>query len=570
MRTRNQLERELRAWMRTRPVDASHRPLLDAIAARTRDLPQERGWPTRFRSGAVARAITWRDRAMMPAAGLIVLGTALALGAGGLLFAGGQGPGPSPAPSASAAPSPAPADPARYLPAAIPDGVEHGVVETVLGPARWAHLSGDPQTLPGPLTPFSAPDGLLWFDGGGRGPVTCDPPGARPSRTYAESVGSEWCLPRPQLWASRDAIAERTERVLPVLAEYAMLSRHEGTYWLVTRRPATIWRSVDVLEWDAVDLSGVVSPGPAELDWEMDLGLPAGSRGVTVLPVTWRATDAGRLLGRPELGEHVYPRPTGTPGSYTIVEATEGGDRDAGTVRVEETEGGLRFLDPTGALIAELAGVGIELVDDWASAGGLAAHRVLVIDGPVPVLAPMPSDSLAAPWGLRDAALLGSDEGFRFIALAEDGTIRAWESVDGRSWEEGPSIGGDDGEPTAPGSLYTDVDGAFEPTARGWRNGESSWRTRDGRTWEVQELWQPMGVEPRRIAGGYVARSGPLLVSVDGVDWKAITVITKTETSGGGGQGDIVLDDTLFFFVDEWDGPRQRDLWVLEFEAAPR
>jgi hypothetical protein len=60
-------------------------------------------------------------------------------------------------------------------------------------------------------------------------------------------------------------------------------------------------------------------------------------------------------------------------------------------------------------------------------------------------------------------------------------------------------------------------------------------------------------------------------VSRDGATWQEVPelreVIDKWEPSGAGGSSVGLVDDALFFSVQEDEGTQQRDLWIVEFEA---
>jgi hypothetical protein len=487
---------------------------------------------------------TWRWKSALGAV-LLLVAAAVAL-VGGLVLTGGSDPMP---PSAEDEPGP-------YLPAVIPAGIPHGTIDTLIGSARWAHLSGDPSTLPGPLTPMPGLGGLVWFDEGGDHQYPC------------EGSGELECLLRPQLWTSSDAISERVQRTLPVVAEWAQLTPIGGTWWLRTGRPTTLWRSSDLNTWERIDLEALVSPGPAELDWELQLfGEPAAAGGTTVFPVAYEARDAGRLLGRPDLGSFVFPE-RAAPGRYRVMEDTQGGPVPVGDVWIEETASGLRFADLSGGTIATLEGVGIDFVEAWAVTQTVSDYNVAVVDGDAVTPVSLPGGPLS-DHSDNGPVVLGTDTGFHAFKSAADGTIRTWRSTDGRTWMEldPPAIAA--GEPR-------DID-PYVGVQRRWGRPSvvkvGGWESEDGRTW-VPVPVSPMGESGFPVAGGWLQGiDGGWYASIDGNEWKfAPTVrhiITKSQSLGAGSYGvGAVIGDTVFVHVDEKQGARQRDLWILEFDRA--
>jgi hypothetical protein len=473
-------------------------------------------------------------------------------GTGMLLLAAGQGPTDVPATSPSPSPSPAAT---RLLPAVIPDDIPNGVIDTPLGQARWAHLTGDPESLPALDEPLPGPNGLLWLD---RVRIPCD------------GSSEQECPFRYRLWASADAISERSERSLPIESEGAELTPLDGTWWLTTNGPTSLWRSTDAERWEQVDLGALITPGTAELEWEVSLGVPASSGGTTVVPVTYQARDAGRLLGYPDAGEFDpgdFIRPErDASGSFRVIDADFG---DLGEVRIEETAYGLSFTDIAGNTVATLEGVDMDFIDDWSASGALVEHQVgRVEDGKV-TPATLPGERLFDEWR-QGPTVFGTSDGFHAYHATADGTVRTWRSDDGSTWEELDPLGAAEGEPQATsvergehlGSGYTSVIVG---------DSERSWESTDGITWQPIPVLSEDTI--RRVGDGWlVGRGGDWRASVDGTTWLSApeldAVTSKRELAGAGSSRWVVIGDTLLWAVLDEEGARPRDLWIVEFEKT--
>ena len=209
-------------------------------------------------------------------------------------------PSPSARPSAAPLPTSSSSEPFRggsMLPATMPDGVEHGIVDTPIGRVRWAHLAGDARTLPDPLVPMHGPgDSLAWFWRGGPTDICYNGGENRPE-----------CLnpPGPRLEVAPDLLSPRAVRPLPVADGTASLWESGGWYWLLADDPAAVWRSRDLATWEATDLSSIPSPGPAGLEWTMSPSWIVASDGAAVGQFTFTPVDLGRLLGYPGQGVHL-------------------------------------------------------------------------------------------------------------------------------------------------------------------------------------------------------------------------------------------------------------------------
>ncbi len=543
----------IRAWadQAVEPIDA----LEVARAAAATSWSRARGIQGHRVHGSDSRA---RGRPLL--AFLIVLAAALGLVTGAFLLSAGQTSTPAP---------PTPTMP-RLLPDQLPlldpNGalLPKGVIETPIGRARWVHLSGSSTTLPGPLTPLPGPSGVLWFDGGDHGPVRC------------EATGELECLARPQLWMSADGVSERTELPLPVEAESVRLTRLGDTWWLTSFEPVSLWRSTDVLTWEQVDLTTLVSPGPVELTWAFDLTTPVSSRDITIVPVDFHALDAGRLLGRPDLGEWVWPQPA-TPGRYRVMRETQGGPEYVGDVVIEAVAEGLRFADIDGTTIALLDGVGPDFLDAWTANHRIAVTGLAIVDSGCATVA-----SALAPTPYVDAdalAVLGTPDGFRAYLPIADMSIQTWHSSDARVWVPGELLGDSPGEPRA--TWFEALShGEHDPVLRAWvfdevRQKDEVWESSDGSTWvRIPEAPGASGV-PRPIAGGWLAVSldeQAWWASVDGEDWQRVRelegVTTLWTTLGAGSHGPTgFVGDGFTYAVDEEELDR-RDLWIIEFERS--
>jgi hypothetical protein len=497
----------------------------------------------------------WRWRTLLTAVLLVAL--ALITLVGGLLLTG----------SAPTTPPVGDDDVVALLPVEIPARIPHGVVDTPIGRARWAFLTWDPSNLPAPLRSMPGPAGLLWFDGGGQS-------------TACEEPGKVRCRARPQLWASADAISERVEQTLPVVAEEAMLTPLDGTWWLGTYRPTTLWRSTDAETWEPLDLGALISPGPADLDWEVRLGEPATSGGATVVPVVYAARDGGRLLGRPDLGSFVRPERS-TSGTYRVQEDTQGGYVDVGEVRIEETATGLRFSDVTGNPIATLDGADRDLIEAWETTGTIVDYNVALVEGGAVSPVDLPGPPL---YDHSDdgPTLFGSNSGFHAFKSATDGTIRTWRSSDGRTWTEGAPLGDSEGEPR---------DAYYIETRPGWDGPAAvvavrmddeaqrsvSWESADGVSW-TPGMDLSYACHALRIGDRWLCSSEDedWSTSMDGESWEPAPTLSQVHWKGHIlGSGSLgpkwVIGTTLFYAVhvrEPGGGTRQRDLWVLEFEGG--
>jgi hypothetical protein len=434
------------------------------------------------------------------------------------------------------------------LPDALPAGIPSGTLDTPLGPARWVHLSGGPSTLPDPLTPMIGRDGrLVWFDPGWTG--------------------------SPRLWTSDDTLSIRSEHPLPTTERGAWLGLEGDTYWLTTDAPPALWRSDDLEAWDPIDLAGLPPPptGPA---WDASLGVPVTSRGVSLVPITYTARDPGALVGFP--GRSVSLKETG-PGLYDVVgyhmARGNGPDRRVattiGTVGVAGTPTGIRFTGPDGGTIAEVGGVGLDFVDDWI-AHGLVQNQLGIIAGSALTALVEPQLPITGPHG-EPPTLFPVEDGFLAFPIGTDGTVRAWRSADGRSWIAGDLLLDADGRPLHADWVGADwTGGAHELTITPSDGSSETWRSTDGVTWTTEPVPDPEAGSVFRFPSGSLRLSydGSWSASIDGRTWVEVPalreVVTKWEPANGGSAGGGVIGDAVFFSVEEDEGDRQRDLWIVE------
>ena len=229
---------------------------------------------------------------------------------------------------------------------------------------------------------------------------------------------------------------------------------------------------------DERDLGALETPEPAGLDWELILGIPVSSGGITIFPVTHRVTDPGLLLGREPTYRSEWPQEV-EPGRYEVLQGTPRGSLAGGDpVVIEETPSGLRVSAEDGTLIGVIEGVDLDFIRAWGTRHGIEREQVGVVAGTsiVPVDLPgMPYPDLAA---VQAPVVLDAPDGFRALATDRNGRLRAWRSSDGRTWE--PATASD----RSISELRTEP-GYGHPTRvrdMGWP--ESS-ATSDGVTWET-------------------------------------------------------------------------------------
>jgi len=454
------------------------------------------------------------------------------------------------------------------LPAEIPEGIESGTLDTPLGPARWVHLSGDDESLPGGMKPIPVPGGFVTFD--------------EEPHPYETCSASERCQ---YVWFSPD-LFEWTRRPLPVDVEYAQAYFSGGHFWLIANDetpnedgdldPPALWRSSDAQEWEAVELDGLESPFPATIDWRAYLGEIAASGDATVAQVTFEAQVGKNLLGLP-------PRPEGEDkvGDYASLQPDNGDsylvmgpyDDAHGWVRFEVTGDGVRVLDAaTDAVLTDIPGIGMGFIESWAASGEApSVSRLVRLEGGRVETIELPSaDPGGDQWTPR--TLFASDDGFRWFRPSADGLTHLWVSADGREWTLEDTFGDDPGEPAQ--------------VTQG-REGLESWAwseprqvadliaSSDGLEWQVNRA--PSADIVLRFGDGWIVPGrGGLAFYADGSDGPAalgsVELPLKTDSFGAGGYGMSVINANTIVHsvVEEEDfAGRQRDHWIITFDDLP-
>lgn len=455
----------------------------------------------------------------------------------------------------------------RMLPDELPADLPHGTIDTPIGQARWVHLTGDPRTLPDPLVPMIGPSGLIWVDYGGPRSFPCDDPEARSSCTVDT---------RPGIWTSDDALGPRVEQPLPVDAVSISLMQDQDAYWLATTDPPTLWHAPDVTGWQPIDLTGLVSPGPSELEWGVSPGQPVTAHGIIVVPVTYQARDVARLVGYPGLVVHIEKAGVGV---YRVLEhhaRSEGGDTELGFVRVDQTPTGLRFSNESGGTIAELAGVGPELVESWSTTGSILEQQIGAVDG-------SRLTALDVPWSSAEApTIFPTASGFVAFVVNADKTVSPWRSDDGLSWTEGPRLGDAGGQPWTADGVWSDLTLDTPEVSVVMVGDGDRWTSTDAEHWTfvpARSATDPFW-DAARIGSGWVrASEGSIWVSRDDSSrkvipelssWKVVpelwTVITKWTPRGAGSSGTNFVGNAAFVMVVEDSVPMERDLWIIEWE----
>jgi hypothetical protein len=532
----------VRAWL-DETISAAPPPVdLDrAVAAAVQRTPQRHTWWRRLRSG-------W-SLATFDATRLAVAGGIVAL-FGGILLAALLATQPDaetdPAVGSTATPEATSTQPVQ-LPAEIPEGVESGMLDTTLGPARWVHVRGDATTLPSGLRPVPV-------NGGG----------------YITLDGSEAQPPQP-LWRSSDLIDWAPEPLpMAMEAPNGKLTLADDAAWLKTSEPAALWRSEDSLAWTEVSLDRLAAPAPVG-PWRLELDDPLASDGVTVVPFSH---SPDHVLMLTELGG--YCCTGGEDGVYRL--SSDRGE-NLGAVRFEDTGSGLRVIDAEdGTELAFLDGATLEFIELLASDMGIPAiHGLGVVVGDELV-------DVGLPRAISEQSQLEfvvDDAGFAAYGLGQDGLVHVHRSEDGREWMETDIIGDDPGEPTEIVGLYKypwqgSVVIESEPHVTEWTLGDGatweSWhppdqfygerfasggialqmRNEDG-PWpggEVQEatLWYvPRAGEPVAIDLGELGLANP-----DGLAFMAVPVSSNTVVLGADQQG---------------AGPRE--IWIVTFDELP-
>jgi hypothetical protein len=522
-----------------------------------------------FNSITASQSPKWRFQSVFSATKFVVASAIVAL-FGGFLLAGVLTlPSDEQMPMVGASTTPDKATPpAVELPAEIPEGIDSGTLDTPLGPARWVHLSGDDETLPGTMKPIPVPGGFVSFD--------------EEPHPYETCVATESCQ---YVWFSPD-LFEWTRRPLPVDVEYAEAYFSGGRFWLIANDetpnedgdldPPALWRSSDAQEWEAVELDGLESPFPATIDSRAYLGEIAASGHATVAEVRFEAQVGKSLLGlplRPEgedkVGDYASLEPDNAD-SYRVLGPY--GD-EHGWVTFEVTEDGVRVLDAaTDAVLTDIPGIGMGFIESWAASDGAPAvtRPVRIEDGRVEAIELPAADDGRGFW--TPHTLFASDDGFRWFRPSADGLTRLWVSADGRGWILEDTFGDDPGEPVQ--------------VAQG-REGLESWTwseprqvadlitSSDGLEWQVHRA-PSADIVVRFGAGWIVPGQGGLIFYADDPDGPAalgsVELPLKTDSIGAGGYGmSTISPNTIVHSVVEEEDAlgRQRDHWIVTFDDLP-
>jgi hypothetical protein len=312
----------------------------------------------------------------------------------------------------------------------------------------------------------------------------------------------------------------------------------------------------------------------------VELGTPVTSNGRTVVPVMYRALDAGRLLGIDEsdlLDKHdggslewVRPEPTDTPGRYRVVVEYRSRTEEAGEVVIAEDDSGVIFERPDGSLIARLDGVDLGFVDAWATNHQIVERSFAPIDGMAAASASVAGViPPAGPWKAEPPAVLATPDGFRAYLLDDrDGMITTWHSADGTTWAPGDVVS------LAEPIEFVGSDGGVHGPRIFAVGSDRVWYSQDGDTWEhavlgAQRLpWGPADIEFRtdRNVLEISAEDTSGQVGVEG-EWYPLVIPGLTwapEAREPDGVRIATLGDTIFVWIGYRDGLVDRDLWIIE------
>jgi hypothetical protein len=516
--------------------------------------------------------LTWRFGSMFSATKFVVAGAIVAL-FGGILLAGIlTQPSDESAPIVGASSTPdASTMPPVELPTAIPEGIDSGTIETPFGLARWAHLQGDDETLPGMVRPIPVPGGFVTFD---------EEPSA-----YETCVATEVCQ---YVWFSPD-LFEWTRRQLPVDAEYVQFRPSGGRLWLIANDDhanedgrfdaPSLWRSDDALEWEAVGLEGLESPFPAGIDWRAGITEVAASGDVAVAQVTFEA-----LVGMRELGLPLYPEGDDRAGEHATLQPDNGDsyrvlggydyDFELGWVTFEVTADGVRVLDAaTDTVLAEIPGIGMGFIESWAASDGAPriSRPIRIEDGRVEPIALPAADDGRSFW--RPHTLFSASDGFGWFRPGVDGLTHLWVSADGRDWTLEDTFGDDPGEPV---EVAQGPDGLESWAWSEPKQVSDLFTSSDGVDWQVRRA--PSADIVVRLGDGWIVpRPSGLVFYADApdgpVELGAAELQLKTDSRGAGGYGaSAISPNTIVHSVveDEDFAGRQRDHWIITFDDFPK
>lgn len=416
------------------------------------------------------------------------------------------------------------------LPRRVPRNVRSGRMKTPLGPARWVLVQGDATEVPEYLNDRVAV------------------PGGWAIAEYADRERET------RLWFSPDLVRWRT-RPLPMDPSLVTRIFQAGDAWWLVSMPesfrdgksveidATLWRSADVRTWQPVDLGMLTPPAPAKLEWETRLGPVVGGTGVTAALVIHRLKRAGAVLGLASQF-HDYARLSTTPQDH--YEVHDGWGTHIADLRFEQGGSGLHVIeDLSGEQLATIEGADQDFIDRWAASGVLVEYQLGIIEDGSMRYGRLP------PMAAGSEIVLGSEDGgIRAIVTPPEGHFRTFWTADGESWETGPLLGDDPGEPSGPDGISVTHDGRWYSWGRGQELSSD-----DGLAWE--------DLDPHRLGAGrlewrngaglfYYPEGGdpPLRISTEPLRIPQ----DRCRTGGGGSAGRGMLADGIYRSSKTYNG----------------
>jgi hypothetical protein len=454
----------------------------------------------------------------------------------------------------------------------IPPGVESGTFATAVGAARWVSISGDDSPLPAGGHLIAWPSGFAIFER----PFNLSPPPAPVSRSA-------------QLWVSDDGIEWRVQPLpLDPGAQDASLTLVEGVYWLLSSDPAGLWRSTDGANWDEIDSTGLLPPGPTGLVWFSDHEPPVTGGNLTLSHVSFEA-DLPFHDWLPLLIEDYEPfsdrdESCGTlhesePGVFQIV--GQEGDQFCPhqlALRFEETETGLRVLDnATGEKLGEVLGADLSHIDRLVQQGDAYSEENLLIIGDTEITAvetPWPPSSPTG--GRRLQAMFGAQDSIYAYVRNDTGQVNVWRTSDGHSWTDlGPPSFLKDA-PTTIYPQFTSLADSLTVTIfpQNSNTPPAYWETTDGVNWSSGPPPEglPDDMYLLRLESGWFANDGSQGGTSDGDVWwmhAGDAWISLAELGIGRCDGANVTsaDNTTFFFGHN-SGRGCPHLWILNLDPS--
>jgi hypothetical protein len=200
-------------------------------------------------------------------------------------------------------------------------------------------------------------------------------------------------------------------------------------------------------------------------------------------------------------------------------------------------------------------------MDAWVQ--GVTEEQLGIIDGGR-------LSAVEPPWD-GWPTLFPVDSGFLAFQVGADRTVSTLRTEDGRSWEPGAILSDEEGRPLRAADVLVEPIGD-RTQVRVVRSGSDGWTSSDGAHWtHIAASPSQDSVLLRLHERWLVSQRGSWSVSHDGATWQEVPelreIIDKWEPSGAGGSSVGLVDDALFFSVQEDEGTQQRDLWIVEFEA---